>query len=153
MYGQILYFQVNCIAFSPDYELMVTGSDDASVRVFNVPRGGAAVCKLKGHTGSVHCVAVSVDSRYLASGSYDCTVRLWRTRDATCLHVLSGKWQLGEHGDIMAWSAWHAGNTAAEKALWVFLPGSLQPSSEIPVKLSVISLSWSKPSHSRGLIG
>ena len=38
------------MAFSPDFEMMVTGSDDERVRVFNAVTG-KFVCKLKGHTG------------------------------------------------------------------------------------------------------
>ena len=38
------------MAFSPDFELMITGSDDERVRVFNSVTGNLVV-KLKGHTG------------------------------------------------------------------------------------------------------
>ncbi len=44
--------EVNCVAFSPDYEMMVTGSDDQRVRVFNAVTGNL-ICKLKGHTGEL----------------------------------------------------------------------------------------------------
>lgn len=40
------------MAFSPDYEIMVTGSDDERVRIFNAV-SGELVCKLKGHTGEL----------------------------------------------------------------------------------------------------
>ena len=46
----ILSWQVNCVAFSSDFQIMVTGSDDQRVRVFNA-KDGTLVCKLKGHTG------------------------------------------------------------------------------------------------------
>ena len=41
------------MAFSPDFEIMVTGSDDQRVRVFNAHEG-TLVCKLKGHTGNIY---------------------------------------------------------------------------------------------------
>ena len=41
---------MNSVAFSPDFEMMVTGSDDERVRVFNALTGKLVV-KLKGHTG------------------------------------------------------------------------------------------------------
>ena len=41
------------MAFSPDFEIMVTGSDDQRVRVFNAQEG-TLVCKLKGHTGNIY---------------------------------------------------------------------------------------------------
>ena len=40
------------MAFSPDFELMVTGSDDERVRVFNAVTGKHIV-KLKGHEGNL----------------------------------------------------------------------------------------------------
>ena len=46
----IFSLQVNCVAFSSDFQIMVTGSDDQRVRVFNA-KEGTLVCKLKGHTG------------------------------------------------------------------------------------------------------
>ena len=41
------------MAFSPDFEMMVTGSDDERVRVFNAVTG-KLICKLKGHTGKTY---------------------------------------------------------------------------------------------------
>lgn len=43
------------MAFSPDYELMVTGSDDKKVRIFNA-LSGQLVCELQGHTGELETV-------------------------------------------------------------------------------------------------
>ena len=48
-------FQVNCVAFSPDFEMMVTGSDDQRVRVFNALTGKLVV-KVKGHEGNSRCI-------------------------------------------------------------------------------------------------
>ena len=44
-------WQVNCVAFSSDFEIMVTGSDDERVRLFNALTGKLVV-KLKGHEGA-----------------------------------------------------------------------------------------------------
>lgn len=43
--------QVNCVAFSADMEIMITGSDDNSVRVFNA-YSGELVVKVDGHEGN-----------------------------------------------------------------------------------------------------
>ena len=80
---------MNSVAFSPDFELMVTGCDDQRVRVFNAVTS-TFICKLRGHTGAVRCVAVAPNSQHIASASYDKTVRVWRTRDAECVQVLKG---------------------------------------------------------------
>jgi len=42
--------QVNCVALSVDFEMMVTGSDDFRLRIFNTD-SGELVTTLKGHTG------------------------------------------------------------------------------------------------------
>ena len=78
---------VNCAAFSPDHELMVTGSDDRRVRVFNAV-SASFVCMLSGHSAAVRCVAVSTNSKFIASGSYDKEIRIWVTRDASLKCVL-----------------------------------------------------------------
>ena len=49
---------MNCATFSPDFELLVTGSEDKKVRVFNAA-SGRFVVGLSGHKGSCtlfgHC--------------------------------------------------------------------------------------------------
>nr|KAG5689701.1 hypothetical protein BaRGS_006326 [Batillaria attramentaria] len=42
---------VNSVAFSQDFQMLVTGSDDQRVRVFNT-RNAEFICKLKGHEGN-----------------------------------------------------------------------------------------------------
>ena len=43
--------------------------------------------------GAIKAVSISPNSKYFASASYDKTVRIYVTRDASLLHVLSGKTQ------------------------------------------------------------
>lgn len=47
-----LRFQVNCVAFSRDLEMMVTGSDDSLVRVFNATVN-RLITSLSGHKGYI----------------------------------------------------------------------------------------------------
>jgi hypothetical protein len=71
---------VNSVVFSPDGHTLASGSDDQTVRLWNVtdpahptPLGQP----LTAHTGFVYAVVFSADGHTLASGSRDQTVRLW----------------------------------------------------------------------------
>ncbi|KAL4937755.1 hypothetical protein BDV06DRAFT_215643 [Aspergillus oleicola] len=67
---------VYSVAFSPDSQLLASGSFDDTVRLWN-PATGALYLTLEGHLDIVSSVAFSPDGRLLASGSEDNTVRLW----------------------------------------------------------------------------
>ena len=48
--GFLLYFKVNCCAFSGDLKYMVTGSDDATLKIWKVSES-EILFTLKGHKG------------------------------------------------------------------------------------------------------
>lgn len=96
--------------YYPPYPLIVTGSRDASLRVWKLPKEGDPVYDdngqappetspfhvhhLQGHVGSVR--AIATHGRLCVSGSYDRTVRIWDIVKGTCLHVLEGHEAKGE---------------------------------------------------------
>ncbi|KAM9343099.1 WD repeat, SAM and U-box domain-containing protein 1 isoform 2-T2 [Pholidichthys leucotaenia] len=67
-------------AFSSDGELVVSGSVDKSVAVYNVNLG-TLLHTLKQHDRYVTAVAVSPTSPWIATGSMDRTVNVWRIGD------------------------------------------------------------------------
>ncbi len=69
------------VAFSPDGRRLVSGSNDMSVRVWDVATA-QEVLDLRGHTEQVTAVAFRPDGFGLASASADKTIRIW---DATPL--------------------------------------------------------------------
>ncbi len=79
--GHKNYF--NLVAFSPDSKLIVSASDDKTVRLWDID-GNMVGQPFRGHEGSVNSVAFSPDGKLIVSGSWDKTVRLWDT-DGNCI--------------------------------------------------------------------
>jgi WD40 repeat protein/transcriptional regulator with XRE-family HTH domain len=81
--------QVRALAFSSDGALLVSGSDDRTVRLWDV---AARRCRalLSGHSNRVWSVALHPNGALLASAGEDTTIRLWSTADAQQVATLSG---------------------------------------------------------------
>lgn len=77
------------VAFSPDGQLLASGADDHTVKVWD-PRTGELRQTLKGHLGWVSSVSFSLDSQLLASASFDQTVKVWDARTGELCRTLGG---------------------------------------------------------------
>lgn len=90
---------VACIAFSPDGQMIASGSEDNTIRLWDT-NTGQHIKTLEGHTGGVACVVFSPDGKMLASGSRnsenredkktDYTIRLWDVNTGNQKYILSG---------------------------------------------------------------
>ena len=80
---------IRSVAFSPDGLRALSGSDDNTVRLWEVATGRAERV-LEGHSGSVYSVAFSPDGSLALSGSEDHTVRLWVVATGRPVRVLEG---------------------------------------------------------------
>ena len=80
---------VRSLAFSPDGRSLVSGSDDKTVKLWDIQTGGV-VKTFEGHTDFVCSVSISSDCDAIASGSLDRTVRLWDVRTGECGSVIDG---------------------------------------------------------------
>lgn len=66
---------VRSLSFSPDGQLIATGSSDDTVKLWHAD--GTFFKSLKGHTDAVTSVEFSADSQMIISGSLDGTVNYW----------------------------------------------------------------------------
>lgn len=72
--------KVSSIAFSPVGDVLATGSDDRSIRLWSLPSGDE-IATLDGHTDMVEALVFSPDGRQLVSGGEDFTIRVWDVED------------------------------------------------------------------------
>ena len=68
---------VMSVAFSPDGQHIVSGSDDQTICVWDAMTGRRTAGPFCGHMGLVTSVAFSPNGQYIVSGSEDQAIRLW----------------------------------------------------------------------------
>lgn len=68
--------EMNCIAYSPDGQYIVTGGEDAKVKVWNVNNGFCFVT-FSEHASAVTALEFSNNKKFLVSASLDGTVRAY----------------------------------------------------------------------------
>ncbi|KZP24326.1 hypothetical protein FIBSPDRAFT_1012222, partial [Athelia psychrophila] len=81
---------VKSVVFSPDGQRIASGSDDQTIRIWDVTMGALIAGPFEGHTGWVNSVAFSPDGQRIASGSRDNTIRIW---DATTGTLIAGPFE------------------------------------------------------------
>ncbi|KAG1903968.1 WD40 repeat-like protein [Suillus fuscotomentosus] len=83
---------IMCLQFDetlqhPSFPILITGSYDRTVRVWNIETGLEVRC-LRGHTRAVR--ALQFDEAKLITGSMDHTIRVWNWRSGECIRTLEG---------------------------------------------------------------
>ncbi|MCT7994495.1 serine/threonine-protein kinase [Laspinema olomoucense] len=77
------------VALSPRGHILVTGSWDKTIKVWNVATG-QLLRTLMGHQEAVWSVAVTADGKTLASGSSDQQIKIWNLPTGQLIHTLTG---------------------------------------------------------------
>ncbi|CAP61094.1 uncharacterized protein PODANS_3_640, partial [Podospora anserina S mat+] len=75
--------------FSPDSKWIASGSDDHTIKIWNLETGSCQQT-LEGHSDSVRSVVFSPDSKWIASGSGDRTIKIWNLETGSCQQTLEG---------------------------------------------------------------
>ncbi len=71
-----LFQAVLTIAYSPDGKYLAAGSENRTIKIWNISTQQEIVT-LSGHAKGVSSIAYSPDGKYLASGSYDSKIKIW----------------------------------------------------------------------------
>ena len=79
---------IRSISCSPDSSKIVTGSDDNTIRIWNVTTN-TCIHTLTGHTDKINSVSWSPNGKYIASSSDDSTIRIWNTTAGSCIRTLT----------------------------------------------------------------
>jgi len=81
---------VNALAFSKDGQRAASGSDDRTIRIWEVPAGKLLAVLEASNGGEVYAVAFSSDGKYLLSAGRDRVVRLWDLGKREPIRVFKG---------------------------------------------------------------
>lgn len=116
----VMCLQYHTALTCPSYPVLITGSYDRTVRVWNLETG-IEVRVLRGHTRAVR--ALQFDQMLLFTGAMDGTVRVWNWRAGECLRVLEGHTDgvvsLNYNGYLLA-----SGSADSTIQVWNFRTGS-----------------------------
>ena len=81
---------IEWIAWHPKHLVLLGGSADTTVWMWNVAEGGMIMGVFAGHTDSVTCGAFTPNGRRVITGSMDGSLKLWEPNGTSLIHTFSG---------------------------------------------------------------
>ena len=82
--------EINCLVFSFDLEILITGSITGCIRIWNTIDDHLTL-KIQEQTGRIRGLAISKNDQYFASIANHIDIRLYQTRTGNLIHSLSGR--------------------------------------------------------------
>lgn len=80
--------EITCWSYSRDGSMIVTGSRDCSVRIWDL-LSKSQLFVIQGHNLTVTCVSFSFSDRFVVSGSIDCSLISWDLKHKLINHVFT----------------------------------------------------------------
>jgi WD40 repeat protein len=79
------------IAFTPDSRLLVSGTFDGLLRIWDAKQGKPVCAPIRAHNAQINSVACTVDNRYAITASADGYIRFWSLKDYSLSKELKAK--------------------------------------------------------------
>ncbi len=113
---------VGALAISPDGKTLVSGSDDTTIKVWNLETGNLLLT-LTGHTDIILSLAISPNGQTIASSSLDGTVKLWNLQTGELIRTIKRDWLVksiaySPDGQKIAIGSWNKTRRKAEIEVW-----------------------------------
>ncbi len=80
---------VTCVCFHPFYKRLASGSDDASIIIWECDEF-TEERSIKAHTDTINCLKFDNNGKYLASCSSDLSIKIWNFDTMTVFRTLNG---------------------------------------------------------------
>lgn len=135
-----LRFSVTSVAISPDGQTLVSGSNDNTIKIWNLHTG--KLLRTLKYSAHINTVAISPDGQTLASGSDDKTIEIWNLHTGKLLRTLNG------HSDLVASVAFSpnkqilaSGSSDRTIKLWNYSTGKLLRTLAHPIGVSSVTFS------------
>lgn len=133
-----LRFSVTSVAISPDGQILVSGSNDNTIKIWNLRT--FKLLRILKHSRGVNSIAISRDGQTLASGSDDKTIKIWNLLTGKLLRTLNG------HSDLVASVAFSpngqilaSGSSDRTIKLWNYRTGKLLHTRAHPIGVSSVA--------------
>ncbi|MBY0433119.1 MAG: WD40 repeat domain-containing protein, partial [Cyclobacteriaceae bacterium] len=94
------------LAYTPDFELLLSGSRDARLKAWN---DGVLMQEVAAHLFAINHIAFSPTGKHFVTCSLDKSIKVWRTADRTLLKVIDKARHAGHGTSVnkLLWSSFH----------------------------------------------